>query len=287
MTGLASWAHIAAVRKAVSIPVFANGNIQYLEDVSKCMESTGVVGVMSAEGHLTNPALFSGRNLPVWDMCVEYLDLVDRYRCPLSYVRGHLFKMLHHCLQIRSNFDVRDIVAKSSSLEDFRRAVSMIRERHEGHHTGAKEWTMPEELELFKLRHPPWICQPYVRPPPEEYLAKMKKIKEESEKKENIVGGAEVGPRMSKKKMKKMERNPNRTFSKARHNCKICVKCPNPAGLVCVYEMCRRCCRTKCFIEELDCRPHKVFVKTNREKAREKALEEKRGDLTLNNCDQT
>lgn len=81
----------------VSVPVLANGNILSVEDIDECIRETNVVGVMTAEGNLHNPAIFERNFVPItWELANEYLDIVEKYECPKGYVRGHLFKILHH-----------------------------------------------------------------------------------------------------------------------------------------------------------------------------------------------
>ncbi|PGG96278.1 hypothetical protein AJ79_09650 [Helicocarpus griseus UAMH5409] len=60
-TGLADWGYIRYLRDNLppDTVIFANGNILNHGDIETCLEATGADGVMSAEGNLCDPTIFS------------------------------------------------------------------------------------------------------------------------------------------------------------------------------------------------------------------------------------
>lgn len=268
-TGAASWQHIKAVKENVAIPVFANGNIQYPHDVEMCLQETGADGVMIAEGSLHNPALFEGGNPPVWEMASEYLDLVEEYPCPTSYIRGHLFKLFHHCLFLPEFRDLQEELGKAGSLQGFRIMTEKLRDRFKdvvSEHLSDSE--MP-----FQLPQPVYICQPYVRPVKPILSDGNKEVAQNasnpSSVEEAICRKRSLGEQenhLSKRKLKKLKRNPSKKFGrKPKDDYQICGQCFNPKGAKCGYSLCRACCRVLCFSDQLDCLGHRLLFKTKKE----------------------
>lgn len=167
---------------------------------------------------------------------------------------------------------------------EFRQAIARLKERMLCYANGDKEWEIPEELKVFNLKLPPWLCQPYVRPSPEEHLKKLSEVRarerekaarastkrsnNDVEARESGTDGSSEGG-MSKRKMKKLQRNPHKQFPHSRQYCKLCQTCPNPCGTKCAYSLCKKCCRVKCYADELDCVGHRIQVRTKRLAARQ------------------
>ncbi|KAI3503063.1 hypothetical protein L1887_31498 [Cichorium endivia] len=111
----ANWDAIKAVKKALSIPVLANGNIRHMDDVQNCLEHTGADGVLSAESLLENPALFSGsRTVDQGELVVEYLKLCEKYPVPWRMIISHVHKMLGEWFRVHPH--VREDLNKQSKL---------------------------------------------------------------------------------------------------------------------------------------------------------------------------
>ncbi|CAL4096345.1 unnamed protein product, partial [Meganyctiphanes norvegica] len=280
LTGLADWGIIKQVKQSVNVPVFANGNIQYLSDVEQCLTETGVEGIMTAEGNLSNPAIFTGKQVMVWDMALEYLELAEKYPCPTSYSRGHVFKLLHHCLTMPVNFDLRHRLSKCSTIEEMSMVAKDIKDRMLPYTTGNSPWEPKIDSPEANLPFPPWVCQPYVRIPPEQHLAKIQErqrqaleLKQQQQEEEDAENSNGEGKRasseesnISKKKQKKLQKNPKKTFEVPNSRYEKCI-CKNPKGGKCSYGLCRACCRVHCYTQGLDCPGHYILVKTKREKA--------------------
>ncbi|CAD5125606.1 DgyrCDS13805 [Dimorphilus gyrociliatus] len=200
LTDIANWKFIAEVRKNVKIPVLSNGNIQYFCDIERCINFTGVDGVMSAEGCLYNPALFEGKTYAAYFLAEEYLNFTKKYPCPLGYIRGHVFKILNPCLQcdIDEMRRARDLIAGAQAVDTFYEAVAIVKSTWLSYY---RDSNLSNEA-LFPLK---FVCQPYVRPP----------IRNNEEQKEESVKSGkpdrrDILKRKLEEKMKISEEDMNR-----------------------------------------------------------------------------
>ena len=104
------WEAIATIKRALSIPVVANGGVEQPEDLRRCLDATGCDAVMTSEAALENPALLSG--LPTSRsgqaaIAREYMALA-RLHPPraVAILKAHFFKILFLALDLHR--DLRD-----------------------------------------------------------------------------------------------------------------------------------------------------------------------------------
>ncbi|CAG8519036.1 11946_t:CDS:2, partial [Acaulospora colombiana] len=160
-TALADWEQIRRVKEELKIPVIANGNILYFEDIERCINITGVDGVMSAEGNLYNPAFFSGINPPVWKLAKEYLEICESVPTKISYIRAHLFKIYRPALPF--HVDLREQLSKVNTLEELFKISDELQNRLMKTSSESPESAILCDDNGFKI-FPHWLCQPNIRP---------------------------------------------------------------------------------------------------------------------------
>ncbi|KAI8808639.1 tRNA-dihydrouridine synthase 1 [Cladochytrium replicatum] len=265
-TGLADWEQIRRVKAELSIPVIANGNILYREDLDRCIEQTGVDGVMTAEGNLYNPLLFEDVHLPVWEVAEEYLAIAKGTRdANTSVVRAHIFKLFKPLLP--SHPDLRTALA-GSSMEGIEDITRQLRERVIAAVGAENVYVRPpyEKNEKGLRILPGWVCQPDIR---QELIPNKRKMEQPMEQLTGDDGAKEdevvvVGPKADLERgeavndpsqsnepvatpppsnKRARERKDSGESSKPKRAKRVtCTMCPNVPGAKCVFALCKACC---------------------------------------------
>lgn len=126
-SGLASWDHVKMVKAALNIPVIANGNMIYSEDIDRCIAYTHCDGVMIAEPHLYDPTIFASVQRYSIDLFDEYLSIVSENptRAKFKHIKSHCFKIMRHFLELHREYN--EIFDKCSSMDEFLAVIENIR----------------------------------------------------------------------------------------------------------------------------------------------------------------
>ena len=127
-----------------TIPLLANGGIEYYHNILECLDHTKANGVMSSETLLENPSLFvcPATNTPQENFkrqmqyCHEYLDLcilfppipgsLGKKGGSFNVIRGHLFKMLYRYLEEQP--DLRTMLGEPKRMTTVQSAKDLLYE---------------------------------------------------------------------------------------------------------------------------------------------------------------
>ncbi|KAJ3395720.1 tRNA-dihydrouridine(16/17) synthase [NAD(P)(+)]-like protein [Chytriomyces hyalinus] len=255
-TGIADWEQIRAVKAALDIPVFANGNICYFEDVEACLKATGCDGVMTAEGNLYNPALFTGELPPCWKMAEEYMQICKEYpnSADIGPIRAHLFKIFAPCLT--EHADLRTDLAAKHTFEDLWEITQELKRRLLAATNNAQKYDPPAvwELDSRGLRIlPTWICQPHFRPElPQDSGAPPSQTNEGASTSESGVLD-EVAQARIRRKEAKLNIVASKKAKKSLGKLPVCASaaCLNVGSTKCAFSCCKTCCRAKAVNERI------------------------------------
>ncbi len=113
-SGQADWDRLARLRDHVAVPIIASGDLFTAEDARRCLEQTGVNGVMFARGALWDPAIF--RKFlslgPAGRACSDGRAFHDTPAYSLGIVRRHMELARTHLDDRRAILAMRTIAPR-------------------------------------------------------------------------------------------------------------------------------------------------------------------------------
>lgn len=185
-TGLADWDVIKYLKSHLPADtiIFANGNILYPEDISRCLNYIQCDAVMCAEGNLYNPGIFNtnyvddkDKTFPRVDKILrEYFEIVKAYEISHASkisMKSHFFKILRAFLS--NHVDIRSKLALMTARDSFEEweerivkpVENIVSRIFNSDDIDITDQVVNREIEPWGGAYkqiPYWRCQPYFRP---------------------------------------------------------------------------------------------------------------------------
>ena len=141
-SGSADWTEITKVVKAVSIPVFANGDIKTLDDVKQAMEVTGAAGMAIARGTMGKPwfskqvnhFIQTGKKLPEpdtetkLDLALKHCKMLVEYKGDVIGIRESRRHISNYVTGMRGAGKKRPELVAINSVEEAANIIDELKE---------------------------------------------------------------------------------------------------------------------------------------------------------------
>lgn len=109
--------NLKLLRDYVQLPLVANGSVKSLESAELLLKESRCEGVMSANGLLTNPALFAGYAVTPLVCVQDWLNITSAIPTEFQCFHHHLVFMLEKILPKKERILFNNLQNKSSVLE--------------------------------------------------------------------------------------------------------------------------------------------------------------------------
>lgn len=130
---------IRIIKDSVNIPVVANGDIKSMEDVTKCVEQTGVDGVMAARGMMRNPAMYAGYDDTPYQCIQDWVDISMSLGTNFTYFHHHLIQMMDQYLPGAEKINFNTLTSTTAILDYLETNFNIAWNPHTNFYTRKKQ----------------------------------------------------------------------------------------------------------------------------------------------------
>lgn len=109
---------LAEIKKSITIPLIANGDVKTLAGANELYERIGCDGIMSARAILSNPGLFAGYNTTPMECVQDWINLVAAVGDAITFqcFHHHLTFMMEKMMRRRVRVQFNNFTTKEEVL---------------------------------------------------------------------------------------------------------------------------------------------------------------------------